>query len=528
RPLVLSVCKGFKEGFWPWATTKHDYPQTWDNSHRPLRDETHYSFLREQRDEELKLKQYSEAFGPNLLPRMYSEPIGVVPKPHSNKLRLVNDLSAGKFSLNSMIPLEEGTVKLDGMRSFGRILRRARLLFPHEPLTLFKSDISRAYRLLPMHPLWQIKQIVTIDGMRHVDRCNCFGGRTGCRLFFTFMCLVLWIADHVFHIKDLLAYVDDTFSWEFSSKTLFYPPYQTFFPWKQTKLLMLWDDLGIPHEFRKQVHGQTLTIIGFNLNTINMTLNIDPEKKAELLQAIELFCAKTKTRHTLRDFQRLAGWINWALNAQPRLRPGLASLYSKIAGKQDPYGLIWVNCRVKRDLHWIAKNINLGTGIHLLEAIAWGPTDADLTIYTDASPLGYGFWTPKYNSGFHAPLPEHPSQTPIFFFEAYAVCAALWWAITTTSTTYTKRIAIFTDNTNTVQIFNTLKAHGIYNKLLLFTSDLLIESHADLRVYHIPGVTNKIADMLSRHYITALQQLYPTLVISQFTLPATVQGALAP
>jgi hypothetical protein len=43
----------------------------------------------------------------DLLPGMYSTPIHVVPKPHSTKLRLIVDHSAGSYSLNSMIDLSD-------------------------------------------------------------------------------------------------------------------------------------------------------------------------------------------------------------------------------------------------------------------------------------------------------------------------------------------------------------------------------------------------------------------------------------
>ena len=55
--------------------------------------------------------------------------------------------------------------------------------FPDEELILFKSDISDAYHNLPIHPLWQIKQINTIQKRRHVDRCNCFRGKGSGSLF---------------------------------------------------------------------------------------------------------------------------------------------------------------------------------------------------------------------------------------------------------------------------------------------------------------------------------------------------------
>ena len=35
QPLVLSVCRGLREGFWPFANTHYgEWPLTWDNSKR--------------------------------------------------------------------------------------------------------------------------------------------------------------------------------------------------------------------------------------------------------------------------------------------------------------------------------------------------------------------------------------------------------------------------------------------------------------------------------------------------------------
>ena len=104
KPFVQSVCASFREGFWPWANTqKEEYPATWDFSERPPKTEREAGFLRYQRDIELLAGRYSESFGTDLLPGMYSTPIHSAPKPRSDKLRLINDHSAGEFSLNSMI-----------------------------------------------------------------------------------------------------------------------------------------------------------------------------------------------------------------------------------------------------------------------------------------------------------------------------------------------------------------------------------------------------------------------------------------
>ncbi|KAH8096949.1 hypothetical protein BXZ70DRAFT_1030838 [Cristinia sonorae] len=41
----------------------------------------------------------------------------------------------------------------------------------------FKSDVSGTYRLIPMYPLWQLKQVVTVNGERRVDHCMSVGLR---------------------------------------------------------------------------------------------------------------------------------------------------------------------------------------------------------------------------------------------------------------------------------------------------------------------------------------------------------------
>jgi len=92
------------------------YPLMWDNSFRPLKNEEHQAFVQEQVDEEVHLGRFSYPFGPDLLEGMYSTPVHVVPKPNLSKLWLVVDHSAGEFSLNSMINLDDSSgVKLDGM-----------------------------------------------------------------------------------------------------------------------------------------------------------------------------------------------------------------------------------------------------------------------------------------------------------------------------------------------------------------------------------------------------------------------------
>jgi hypothetical protein len=185
-----------------------------------------------------------------------------------------------------MIPKWDGSVQLDNLRDLGCILHNIRKQKPHDNIIVFKSDVSRAYCLMPVHLLWQICQVVTIDGQRHVNRCNYFGNRVAGRVWGCFINLVLWIAIFVKGIEDLLGYVDDDFSWELASNSSWYEPYHKLFPAKQAALLRLWDELGIPHEERKQVFGSPLTIIGMDIDPNAMTITMPEQARSDLVTAV--------------------------------------------------------------------------------------------------------------------------------------------------------------------------------------------------------------------------------------------------
>ncbi|THH13733.1 hypothetical protein EW146_g6528 [Bondarzewia mesenterica] len=290
-----------------------------------------------------------------------------------------------------------------------------------------------------MHPLWQLKQVITFEGEHRVDRCNIIGNQKGGDLWCAFMSLVLWIAIFVRGISDLLAYVDDAFLWEFEDNIAWYAPYSKFLPQKQSDLLELWDELGIPHDCAKQIYGTPLLIIGFEVD-------------AKLMKSLNVF---------------------------PLLRPGLSLLYDKISNKLHPHQLVELSVGLSRELEWLASHIKRDDRTFFLDSVAWGVDDADIIIYGDASLLGL-----------------EKVRNRIFFYEALTVVCALQWA--TTLIPRPSRIIIFSDNSNTVDLFDTLRAKPVYNSLLRFTIDLLIHTGVDLRVLHIPGEMNSVADALSR------------------------------
>ena len=524
---VNSVVKGLRDGFWPWADTHiGEYPDTLDESLDDPKDQEQLDFICAQRDKEIEAGRFSCSFGEELLPGMYSMPIHVVPKPHSTDFRLVTNHSAGVYSLNSMIKREDICgFPLDNMTHLGEMLLKKKKDFPDEELVLFKSDLSDAYRNLPMHPLWQIKQVNTIQKRRHVDRRNCFGGKGSGSLFIAFNSLVTWIGKNMCQIPVLETYSDDSFGVELASNVTFYEPYSRIMPSSQVTLLKLWDRLGIPHKEKKQVFGANLTIIGIDVDANNLTLTLPRDNKLELVTLLSEFARtpeKSGVRYSLRDFQHLAGWFNWALNVYPLLKPALSNIYSKMGhSKPDkPLTKLYVNNSIRADLQWAVYHLNRLPGTRVLHSLDWNPDDADLVAYCDASLDGLGFWFPGLNAGFWSSVPEDPPKDTIFFFEALCVLSAILYSTSFGFSIST--LTIYTDNLNTVQMFNSLSALPAYNEILKAAVDHLmldVDNLIQLRVIHIPGHLNTVADALSRGALHTVVDSIPDIVINMFSPP---------
>ena len=283
---------------------------------------------------------------------------------------------------------------MDSISDLVGALLRYRQKHPNAKLILFKSDVSAAYRRLPLHPLWQIKQIVTIDNVRHVDRCTSFGGRGSCRSYTAFMGLVLWIAIFIKLLVDLFGYIDDNFSFDEEGNVTWYEPYQCYYPAKQTGLLKLWDELGLPHDKAKQEYARILRIIGFMIDPNLMPVSMDEEDRMKLIERVSDFIATAPggTRRTLREFQQLAGWINWSFNVFPLLKPALLNVYAKIGGKKETHAKIFVSKAVIRDLDWFLSHVRTSDGVYLFENVDWDVHQADVVAYSDACLSGLGFF----------------------------------------------------------------------------------------------------------------------------------------
>ncbi|KIK82338.1 hypothetical protein PAXRUDRAFT_153932 [Paxillus rubicundulus Ve08.2h10] len=165
-------------------------------------------------------------------------------------------------------------------------------------------------------------------------------------------------------------------------------------------------------------------------------------------------------------------------------------------------------------------------GILLFDSLHWRPETSPkaLVVFTDASgKLGLGFFLPASNTGYQCTLPLSPPENSIFFFEALAACSAIHHVASLPSRP--RRLAIYSDSTNTVDLFSSLRASHPYNTILISAIDVLLRNQIDFRVIHIDGSKNHVADTLSCFNNAAAETHSPGICIHHFQPPRDALGA---
>ncbi|KAJ7930210.1 hypothetical protein B0H13DRAFT_2309913 [Mycena leptocephala] len=293
-------------------------------------------------------------------------------------------------------------------------------------------------------------------------------------------------------------YIDDTFGVNLVDDMSYYRPYEGLFPTPQVQTLCLWDDISLPYERAKQLWGPQLTVIGLEVDPNAMTFAMSEPRRAGLLAGVEEFChiPPGGRRHSLRKFQQLAGWVSWALNVYPLLRPALSHVYEKMKGKTNSDAGIFVNSGVVKDLTWFAHHVRASSGILLLDSFDWEPADADVVAYCDASLAGLGVYFPR--SAFCVSWCLHRIAE----------------LVRANGKVIVRKITVWTDNSNTYDIFNSLRTLPLYNEILKSSVDVLLQNNFKLRVLLLPGKRNVVADALSRWENAKAIAVHPDLIIN--------------
>ena len=514
QPFVRSVMSSLRYGFWPfdegnWQDDPDEVIQNYSTK------EEDFQAIRAFRDDEIQARRWSDPLpNHNLLPGMKLSPIFVVWQ--KGKARIVNDHSAS--GLNDGIPRHEAKVRYDDMRTFGQAIFNAKKAHANESLLTWKSDVSSAFLNLPAHPLYQLRQVVDVEGTLRIIHRLVFGNRSSPRCWCSVSGLMCWIGIMKLDIPDLHDFMDDFFSWAFASDLILYKGISR--PRPQARLLMLWDAIGCPWKEKKQEFGLELKIIGFYVDINHGTLTLTDETISEVITTIRAFLATPGRRPSLREWLRVGGHLNWVFNVLPLGKPALGEFYRKVAGKTIMNAGIALNASVVRNLEWLLEIIPKAIGVHFVDATHWEDREADCVIWTDASlhlGLGFAFGGRGFTYAISPSTSSH-EKIDIFFLELVAILSAVHHVARFTHPP--KKVLLWTDSLDSVAAYSSLRAsEPIHNSVLLALAGILLETGMDLRIRHIAGKDNIRADLLSRLMIDEFHRRFPSQSVCLFSPP---------
>ena len=425
---------------------------------------------------------------------LWVSPIGAVPKKGSSKVRVIHDLSAPKGGASVNAGILDGSLDISSFGHAARIVRRLGC-----GAWLIKLDVEAAYKQVPVRPEdWHLLGF-EFEGQLYYERVLPFGLRSSCRLWelfaaaLHFMCerLNCGAAHEVVHYVDDFLFVVTPSGGESAARRLL------------EGALALCAELGVPMASDK-VEGpaQCLVFLGIELDTLKLEARL-PDTRLAQLHALMVEW-QSFTRASIKQLQSLAGLLNFASAC---VAPGriytariIAHTSHLLALGCGPHAPVPLTPAVLADVAWWAEFLHSWNGRSLLYEDEWSDAPR-IELFTDACLRGYGaYYAGRWFEGAWSPEEEACAartqrvSMPFLEMRALALAAATWghlWRC--------KKITFRCDCMPVVQAFEQARSCSTVQMHQIRSLHQMAAKHGfDFRVAHIAGVTNTVADVLSR------------------------------
>ena len=238
-----------------------------------------------------------------------------------------------------------------------------------------------------------------------------------------------------------------------------------------------------------------MVFLGICLNSVNQTLSISQDRVREIVCLTDKWLQKSSA--SLKELQSLIGVLSFAASVVREGRLFFSRLLTllKSCPKDKP---ITLSDDAKKDILWWNKFCAEFNGIEAIPSDIWSKPDEIFS--TDACLTGVGGWCSLHY--FHFVIPDSIIRSGKFVnqFELYAVLMAVRaWKHLFES----KNILVYCDNSTTVSVLQSGKSSCSFMQNCLreirFWS---AKNKFRLRAVHIDGVSNRIADALSRWHLS--------------------------
>lgn len=426
----------------------------------------------------------------NSLPsNFHCAPIGVVPKKEKDEYRVIHDLSYPEGqSINDFIPPEHTAVSYQSVYDAVKMLVEV-----GDGAYMSKTDIQKAFRIIPIHPDDQHLFCMVWEDQCYMDLAMQMGCSSACQIFQAFSDAIKWIAEYKLKIPNV-NYLDD---FMLGSKT------RKLGDSNLKIFLQMCDDIGVPISEKKTFGPETkMTFLGIEIDTIKRQVRLPLEKVQRCVTEIEDLISRKKAR--LKKLQSIIGLLNFACQVVLPGRAFLRRLINLTIGYKALHHWIQIKPAVEDLKVWLHFLKNHNGKIFFVDEQYISNHEVDL--YTDSSgSLGFGALFGK--CWFSGTWSQWWLNQNITTLELYPIVLALeiWGHLLTN-----KRLRLFTDNIALVYILTkqTAKEEAvmILMRRLVFTC---LKNNIVLEAKHVLGRNNLLCDLLSRRQVEKFFQLFP-------------------
>ena len=463
---------GIREGFKITDNPYQDRP-VWQANYRSATDPTTRPLVEKQIKEEIRNGRYVRVQHP---PQLISA-LGAIPKPGSNKVRLIHDCSRPHGgALNDLADLDR--------YSYQTLKDAAELIQPGDFLA--KVDLESAYRSVKVHPSeYSLTGLAwTFEGEDSptylYDQRLPYGARKSPGHYNNITQAARVILGSLGH-KKIVAYLDD-----FLVVGHTYQECQD----SLNTLLRTLRYLGFSVNYSKLVGPtRTLTFLGVQIDTLAYTFALPPEKLRRLEE--EAGGALTAKNVTKRKLQSLVGLLNWASQVIYGGRTHLRRIIDRINCLHSQHHRTRITEGIRADLIWWINNVRVFNGYTPI-------SDPRVVTHVciDACNQGAGGYIS--NDWYHLQWADWPSTEDLHinYKEVLALAPAvdLWGPLW-----QGQRVYVYSDNQAAVGILNRGTAKNPFVMSIMRRMWWLSVAH-DFRIKAIyyPGCQNVIADAASR------------------------------
>ena len=351
---------------------------------------------------------------------------------------IINLSSPPSSSINSQISDIFAEVQYSCLKDAIQLLLKCG---PHAFMA--KTDIEKAFRLLPIHPDQYNLLVYKWEGAFYYDRCLPMGARSACQLFEKFSSAIEFMTKEE-GVVYITHYLDDFFIVNATHSTC-----QS----DLKKFFTVCEDTNTPLVKHKTLGpSQNLSFVGFEIDTISETVRLPQDKINKCKMSIVWLLDRSKS--TLKDLQSLLGLLNFACTVVVPGRAFLQRLYGLTIGVSKPYFYIRITQEAKKDLRLWLTFLESYNGVSLYREELFLSTEV-VDLFTDAAQsLGCG--AIHGNEWFSVAWPsEWWTRQNITFLEFIPIYLALevW------GPSFRNRcLVLHTDNIALMHVINTQKS----------------------------------------------------------------------